>query len=122
MSLVYEQLTNQILKSAIKVHKKLGYGFVERIYEAGLEYELTKLGHKVERQKQLDIFYEDVLAGRYYADLIIDDQVIIELKATESLTLSNKLQLLHYLKATGYRVGLLINFGEEQIRVKRVIN
>ena len=120
--LLYEDLSDEILKSAILVHKELGSGFLERIYEVALEYELNKLGHVVVRQQQLNVFYKEICAGEFYADMVVDNKIIIELKAVKQIEHAHYSQLRHYLNASGYRVGLLLNFGEPRLGIRRIIN
>ena len=111
--LLYEGLTNKIIKAAIEVHKILGPGLLESAYEECFVYELIQMGLSVKQQLMILIKYKDIkLKTKYRLDLLIDDKVIIELKSVEKLTPVHEAQLITYLKLTGYRVGLLINFNE----------
>ena len=103
-----------------KVYNKLGYGFLEKVYERALFIELNKIGIKVECQKSIKIHYDNQIIGDYYADIMVDNTVIIELKAVEILCEQHELQLINYLKATDIEVGLLLNFGKKP-EVKRKI-
>ena len=94
-----------------KVYHRLGYGFLEKVYENALAGELRRMGLKVEQQVKIDVFYEGEIVGEYLADLVVEDVVIIELKASRSLLNEHEAQLLNYLRATPYEVGLLLNFG-----------
>lgn len=117
---LYQDLTSRIISCFYKVYNKLGFGFLEKVYENSLLIELSNNGFKVERQKPINVYYEDKLVGEYFADLIVDDKVIIELKAAESLIEEHELQLVNYLKATEIEVGLLLNFGKKP-EIKRKI-
>ncbi len=109
----YHELTGQIIHSFYKVYNELGFGFLEKVYEKALFYELRQMNFFVERQKQIKVFYKEVEVGEYYADLIVNNKVILELKAYESLREEHEFQLINYLKATRIEVGLLFNFGQE---------
>ena len=117
---LHQDLTSEIIKRFYIVYNKLGYGFLEKVYEKAMKFELVKSGLKVECQKPIHVFYEDELVGEYYADLLIADKVIVELKAAESLCRDHELQLINYLKATDIEVGLLLNFGKSP-EVKRKV-
>jgi len=120
--LLYEELTYQIIGAAMEVHRILGPGFLEYVYEEALCYELKLGGIRFERQKDLDIRYKDiVIPKKYCADLLIDRKVIVENKAVSTLTDNDEAQLLNYLKATGLRVGLLLNFGTPSLQHRRRI-
>lgn len=120
---LYQDLTSQIISCFYKVYNKLGFGFLEKVYENALLIELNENGLKVDKQKPINVYYEDKLVGEYFADLIVDDKVIIELKAAESLIEEHELQLINYLKATDIEVGLLLNFGKKpEIRRKIFTN
>ena len=116
----YSDLTDQILKAFYKVYNTLGYGFLEKVYENALFIELCSLGFVVEKQQVIEVYYAEKRVGEYYADLIVNDVVIIEVKAHECLLPEHEAQLLNYLKATRIEVGLLLNFGKRP-EVKRKI-
>ena len=119
---LYKDLTQGIIGAAMEVHRELGSGFLEYVYEEALCYELNLREISFERQKELDIYYKDLLIPRKYKpDLIVENNVIVELKATLGLTEIEEAQLLNYLKATKMRVGLLLNFGKTSLDVKRRI-
>ena len=105
------QLTKKIIAAAIAVHRELGPGYLESVYENALQYELRKRGHSVASQVVYTVFYDDVKVGEHRCDLLIDNEIIIELKATEKKPRVYVAQLISTLKAAGRRVGLLINFG-----------
>ena len=112
-------LTENIIQVFYKVYNTLGYGFLEKVYENAMFHELTSMGLDVKRQHPIVVFYDSVKVGSYYADLIVEDLVIIELKAAESICEEHECQLVNYLKATDVEVGLLLNFGKKpQIRRK----
>lgn len=117
---LYKSLTEKIIKCFYKVHDELGYGFLESVYEKALIIELQNMGLKVESQKEIEVFYKEVLVGKYRSDIIVEDKVIIELKAISRLTKSHEVQLVNYLKATNIEIGLLVNFGEK-LNFKRKI-
>ncbi|HEY6171948.1 MAG TPA: GxxExxY protein [Candidatus Kapabacteria bacterium] len=104
-------ITDKILRAYYTVYNQLGYGFLEKVYENALIIELRKEGLFVERQKPISVYYDNIIVGEYYADLVVDNSVIIELKAAEGLIPEHEAQLLNYLKATKIEVGLLLNFG-----------
>jgi GxxExxY protein len=120
---LYQELTSKIISCFYKVYNALGFGFLEKVYENALLIELTKTGLFVERQKPRKVHYEDKLVGEYFADLIVENKIIIELKASESLIEEHELQLINYLKATDIELGLLLNFGKKpEIRRKILSN
>ena len=110
---LHMELTEGIIKCYYRVYNTLGYGFLEKVYENAMIIELLKSGFKVDSQKKITVMYEGSIVGEYYADLVVDDCVIVELKATEQLCDEHAVQLLNYLKATDIEVGLLLNFGKE---------
>ena len=117
--MVYKDKTELIIKAFYKVYNELGFGFLERVYESALFIELKNQGFVVERQKEICVFYDGLEVGKYYADLLVDNIVILELKATTSLVKEHELQLINYLKATDIELGLLLNFGKKpEIRRK----
>lgn len=113
-----EGLTNTIIGCAFQVHNTLGAGFLEKVYENALRIELTKRGLKVKQQEPITVHYDEQVVGEFYADLCVEDRVIVELKAVRSLDKAHEVQLGNYLTATGIDTGLLINFGPS-VQVKR---
>lgn len=109
----HSELTGKILGAFFQLHKELGFGFSEKVYEAALEILLLELGLIVERQKDIFVYYHGKVIGEYKADLIVNGVVLIELKSVERLIDAHDAQLLNYLKATEIEVGLLLNFGRE---------
>lgn len=115
----HEDVTDKIIKAFYKVYNTLGYGFLEKVYLNALAFELIELGMLVEKQKQIKVYYFGKMIGGYYADLVVDDMIILELKAHEFLLVEHENQLINYLKATDKEVGLLLNFGKKpEIRRK----
>ena len=113
MELIYEELTNAIIKTFYEVYNELGYGFLEKVYQNSLYLELKSKGYKVEAQKKISVFYKGVEVGEYYADLIVEDTIILELKAADYIVKDFENQILNYLRATDCEVGLLLNFGRK---------
>ena len=111
MGAKHKDITQQIIKAFYTVYNTLGYGFLEKVYENAMVVELRKLGLKVVPQAGIVVYYDGQPVGEYNADLLVEDAVIVELKATRALAPANEAQLLNYLKATVYEVGLLLNFG-----------
>lgn len=111
--LLHAETTDLILKAYFNVYNTLGYGFLEKVYENALLIELKSMGLKAKRQVPVKVFYQEKMVGDYYADIIVEDQVIIELKAAEALCEEHEYQLINYLKATNIEVGLLLNFGKK---------
>jgi GxxExxY protein len=111
-------LTEQIIGCAFEVHGVLGSGFLEKVYENALLVELRSRGLKAEAQQPIPVFYKDKFVGEYFADIIVENLVILELKALEKLCDIHELQLKHYLRATNIEVGLLVNFGRS-VDIKR---
>ncbi len=111
--MLYEEITSQIIKAFYKVNNTLGFGFLEKVYENAMKLELMNLGLKVEQQKNIRVYYEGKEIGDYYADLLVNDCVIVELKVADVLCEEHEAQLINYLKATKIEVGLLMNFGKK---------
>ncbi len=113
VSMLHSEITDKIISTFYKVYNTLGFGFLEKVYENALALELRKAGCSVLQQQKIEVLYSGVVVGDYYADLIVDNLVIVELKASESLCKEHEAQLLNYLKATNIEVGLLLNFGKK---------
>ncbi|MBA3018823.1 GxxExxY protein [Patescibacteria group bacterium] len=116
----YKELTHQIIDAAYQVHKVLGYGFLEKVYQNALMIELRKRGIRAESERPLKIQYESEIVGDYICDIVVEDKVILELKAVKEINDIHEVQLVNYLKGTGIEVGLLINFGPS-VQVKRKV-
>lgn len=118
--ILHKELSEVILKVFYEVYNGLGYGFLENVYQNAMYFELKSQGFKVEAQKQIKVYYKNELVGNFIADLLIDDLIIIELKACDTLVKAHYAQTLNYLKATNIEIGLLLNFGEKP-EIKRLI-
>jgi GxxExxY protein len=121
MGHTFEELSGRIIEAAIHVHKELGPGYLESIYENAMKVALRKRGIPFEFQKEVRIFYESEEVGTHRLDLAVDDEIIVELKAIKALEEIHFAQLKSYLKATGLRVGLLMNFNAPTLVVKRFV-
>jgi GxxExxY protein len=115
------ELTEKILGAAFKVQNKLGAGFLEKVYENSLSIELRKCGLAVECQKAFPVLYEGATVGDYLADLVVCEKVVVECKAVTALDAVHEAQLINYLKASGLRVGLLINFARPKLQYRRLV-
>ena len=116
----HSELTEKIIKAAHNVHNELGYGFLEKVYHNAMVLELRKMGLAVASGKPISIYYDWRIVGEYFADIIVADKVILEIKAVQAVNSAHEAQLVNYLKATNIDVGLLLNFGES-LEVKRKI-
>jgi GxxExxY protein len=119
--LLHREITEKIIGAAFEVHRELGYGFLERVYQRALQVELLRAGVSAEIEKRIQVKYKGVVVGEYDADLIVDGCVAIELKVTPQYDKRDEAQLLNELKATGIKVGLLINFGRAKVEYKRLV-
>ena len=127
--ILFKELSYKIIGAAMEVHRILGPGFLEAVYEAALAHELTLRGIPFERQQRLPVYYKDQLVGHYVADpstklrtcFVIDGQIILELKAVSGLTKAHEAQAHNYLAATGLRLAILINFGTDSLQQKRIV-
>ena len=119
---LHSDLTDRIIKAYYNVYNKLGYGFLEKVYESSMMIELDKFGLDCEKQKPIDVYYDDKKVGEYFADIIVNKKVIIELKASENLCEEHECQLTNYLKATDIEVGLLLNFGKKPELKRKVFS
>jgi GxxExxY protein len=117
---LYKELTERIIRCFYNVYDELGGGFLESVYERALMIEFRDQGINCENQKILNVYYKDELVGDFKADIVIEDKIIIEIKAVKSILPLHAAQLLNYLKATGIKIGLLVNFGEK-LEFKRKI-
>jgi GxxExxY protein len=118
--ILHKELSESILKVFYEVYNELGYGFLEKVYQNAMYLELKSQGFKVEAQKQIRVYYKNELVGDFFADLLINDVIFLELKACDSLVKAHYTQTLNYLKATNIEIGLLLNFGEKP-EIKRLI-
>jgi GxxExxY protein len=118
----WNDLTRAVIGCSYTVANALGPGFLEKVYENALAHELRSAGLAVEQQKALKVYYRDIVVGEYMADLLVEGLVVVELKAVRAFDDIHLAQCLNYLKATGLKVGLLINFGTRKVQIKRVVN
>jgi len=120
MNYLHSDITGLILKAFFNVYNVLGYGFLEKVYENAMCIELSKLGLQYENQKSIDVFYESQKVGVYFADIVVNQSVIVELKAAENIAYEHECQLINYLKATKIEVGLLLNFGKKPQHKRKI--
>ena len=119
--MIHEDITKIIIGSFFKVYNTLGHGFLEQVYENAMLYELGVNCLEAKSQYPISVTYESIIVGKYYADILVENKVIIELKAQPVLNSAHEAQLLNYLKATGFEVGILLNFGKVA-KYKRMVN
>jgi GxxExxY protein len=117
----YEKVTETIIGCAYRVYNKMGFGFLESVYEKCLIIELRKAGMDTETQKTITVYYEGQVVGEFVADIIVNDAVIIEPKSVRRIIKAHEIQLVNYLVATGKPVGLILNFGERKVEIKRKV-
>lgn len=117
-----DAVTGKIIAAVYTVSNSLGHGFLEKVYENALCIELEKCGLEPAAQRSVPVFYDGKLVGDYYADIVVNDAVLLELKAVKSLDTTHHAQCMNYLKATQYTVCLLINFGNPKAEIKRIVN
>ncbi len=121
MSANEKTISERVIGCAFTVSNTLGAGFLEAVYENALALELAQTGPAFERQKALDVSYKGAVVGHYIADLVIEQRLIVEIKALSSITAVHEAQLMNYLQATGISVGLILNFGTPRLGVKRIV-
>ncbi len=117
----YKDVTETIIGCAYRVYNKMGFGFLESVYEKCLLIELLKAGLHTESQKSITVYYDDEIVGEFVADILVNDMIILELKSVRRVIKAHEVQLVNYLVATGKPVGLILNFGERKVEVKRKI-
>ncbi|MEA1927036.1 MAG: GxxExxY protein [Candidatus Auribacterota bacterium] len=117
----YQELTEKVIGCAYRVFNRMGFGFLESVYEKCMLIELAKSGLKFEAQKNIKVFYEDEMVGDFIADIIVEDILILELKSVRKIHKAHEVQLVNYLVATKKPVGLVINFAEEKVEIKRKV-
>lgn len=116
------EITEAIIGAAFTVSNSLGVGFLEKVYENALAHEIRKRGPRVEQQVPIKVVYDSVVVGDYVADLIVEERILVELKVVKAFDDIHLAQCLNYLKATGLHLGLLLNFGQTRVEVKRLRN
>ena len=117
----YEDLTEKIIGCAFRVRRKIGFGFLESVYRKCMVIELEQEGMQAEPERAITVRYEDQVVGEFFADILVDRLVIVELKSVRALVAAHEIQLVNYLTATGMPVGLLLNFGESKVDVIRKV-
>ncbi|MGI8640201.1 MAG: GxxExxY protein [Pyrinomonadaceae bacterium] len=120
--MLYEDLTGKILEGCFEVSKELGIGFIESVYEKALVVALEQKGLKVKRQVPLNVHFRSVVVGEFFVDVLVENKVLIELKAVKSFAGEHFAQTINYLKATGIEVGLIVNFGNPKLEYRRFNN
>ena len=119
--LAHSELTRAVIGAAMEVHSNLGPGFLESVYEAALAIEFNLRNVPYERQKAIPVIYKGERAREFFCDFLVDGKVLVELKSIQTITEAEEAQVLNYLKVTGLRVGLLINFGQSSLKYKRLV-
>ena len=120
-NIVYPELSYHIMGAIFEVHKELGPGFLESIYEKAIIEELSRRGMKVETEKVIDLFYKNRKVGTHRLDLVVNDKVVIEIKAVERFSIHHTAQIISYLRASGYKLGILVNFSKSKVEYRRVV-
>jgi GxxExxY protein len=120
-NIIYGDLSYEIMGAIFEVHKKLGPGFLESVYHKALVEEFSERGMKIEAQKTINLTYKDKKIGVHRLDLVVDDKVVVELKTVERFSIHHKAQLTSYLKASGYKLGILVNFSKSKVEYQRVL-
>jgi GxxExxY protein len=115
------ELSNKVIKAAFTVSNSLGVGFLEKVYENSLAHELRKAGFLVDQQKAIQIAYDGAIVGDYIADILVEGKLLIEVKAVKALDEIHMAQCMNYLKATGMRLCMLLNFGKPRLEIKRIV-
>lgn len=111
--MLHEAVTSDIINAFYQVYNTLGYGFLEKVYENAMAKELARRGHRVKQQTPIQVYYLNEAVGEYFADIMIEDKIILELKVAEAISPAHEAQLINYLKATGIQVGFVFNFGPQ---------
>ncbi len=121
MELQHKEITEQIIGAAFEVYRVLGYGFLEKVYQRAMQVELRLRGITAEIESKIKVYFKDNVVGDYQADLFVADAVIVELKVAKTYNRDDEPQLLNELRATGIKVGLMINFGRTKVEFKRMV-
>ncbi|MHC5095711.1 MAG: GxxExxY protein [Planctomycetota bacterium] len=119
--LIHKELVYEVVGCAMKVHRELGYSFLEKVYENSMMVLLNKKSIKAKQQFPVPVHFENVIVGEYFADFMIEDKILVELKTVEKIANVHFAQVLNYLKATGIKLGLLINFGPRKLEYERIV-
>lgn len=119
--ILYKDLSYKITGLAMEVHSKLGYGFLEKVYENAMMVLLRREGIHAKQQAPITVYFDGKVVGDYYADILVEDKIILELKAIEKITDVHRAQTLNYLKATGLHLAILLNFGKQRLEHERFV-
>ena len=119
--ILYKDLSYKIVGIAMRVHSKLGYGFLEKVYENALMVLFRREGIEAKQQAPITVYFEEEVVGNYYADILVEDKVILEIKSVENIIDAHIAQSLNYLKATGLRLAIILNFSKEKLEYKRIV-
>jgi len=119
--ILYKDLSYRVVGLAMQVHRELGYGFLEKVYENALMVLLHKEGIHAEQQAPITVHFDGEVVGEYYADILVENKIILELKSVDKITDVHRAQALHYLKATGLRLAIILNFGKESLEYERLV-
>ncbi|MGE0021935.1 MAG: GxxExxY protein [Draconibacterium sp.] len=117
----HEEITKKIIGCAFTVYNKMGFGYLESVYEKCMMIELCKIGLQSENQKPITVYYDEEIVGEFVADIVVNNEIIVELKSIRKLNVKHEMQLVNYLVSTKKNIGLLINFAEEKVEIKRKV-
>ena len=119
--IIYKELSYKIIELALEVHNELGCGFLEKVYENALMILLDREGIPARQQAPADVYFQNQVVGQYYADILVDNKMILELKTVDTIADVHKAQTLNYLRATGFKLGLILNFAKPRLEYKRLV-
>ncbi len=119
--ILYKDTSYKIVGLAMEVHSKLGYGFLEKVYENAMMVLFRRESISAKQQAPITVYFDGEIVGDYYADILVEDKIILELKALEKITDAHRAQTLNYLKATGLRLAILLNFGKQKLEYERFV-
>ena len=120
--IIFKELSYKVVGLAMEVHKKLGYGFLEKVYENAMMILLEKEGIHAEQQVPISVYFEGEIVGEYFADILVDDKIVLELKVSDNIADSHRAQMLNYLKAIDLTLGIIVNFGRKKLEYERIVN
>ena len=120
-NIVYKDLSYKVIELAPKVHNELGCGFLEKVYENALMILLDREGIPAKQQAPTDVYFQNKVVGQYFADILVDNKLILELKTVDTIANVHKAQILNYLRATGIKLGLILNFAKPRLEYKRLV-
>jgi len=120
-NIIYKELSYKIVGLAMDVHRKLGYGFLEKVYENALMVLFQKEAVPAQQQEPVTVYFEGSVVGDYYADILVDNKIILELKTVEKIMDAHRAQVLNYLRATGVKLAIILNFGKKTLEYERLV-